>query len=89
MASTTHIAAPKVTIGSRILQRCLVCGFKLCDNINVAMPLEPDGSVPKFPTFPEWELIRCTEGNPTHWEVLPHKNGEHLPKDACINSLVE
>ena len=30
--SVTHLAGPAVRLGPRIIQRCLVCGAKLCDS---------------------------------------------------------
>jgi len=40
MTSTTHIAGPRIEACGRIIQRCSLCGEKLCDSKNVAMPLE-------------------------------------------------
>lgn len=78
----THFVGPRMDICGRIIQRCTVCGAKLCDSENAAMPVNPDGSAPVFPTWPEGRVVRVTLGNPTYTEVLP--DDEKLPRDACI-----
>ncbi len=60
--SVTHAAGPVVGIKGRIIQRCPVCGEKLCDSLNTAMPLNPDGSIPEFPTWAEGALVEI-DGN--------------------------
>lgn len=94
MSTTTHFAGIVVRlgcnqdgVGGRIIQRCSVCGLKLCDNINSAQPLNPDGTMPDFPTWPVGELVRQTAGNPEEWTLLSSDDGR-LPADACID-LVE
>lgn len=77
-----HVAGPVVGIGTRIIQRCAVCGDKLADNIRVAMPLNPDGSLPSFPTWKEGDLIEF-DG---HRQNVVGNFGEDgpLPDDFCI-----
>jgi hypothetical protein len=68
-------------ICGRIVQRCTVCGAKLCDNEGVMMPVI-DGKPPVYATWPEGRVVRVILGNPTYTEVLP--DDEKLPADACI-----
>jgi hypothetical protein len=88
-STVTHVAGIVFRIGERVIQRCCVCGEKLCDNLNTAMPLKPDGSVPEFPVWEEMALVQH-EGN--RWSLIePERNdaGEpKLPTDSCI-ALVE
>jgi hypothetical protein len=85
MSTVTHLAGPAITVGSRVIQRCCICGAKLCDSENCAMPLEPDGSIPEFPTWEKGRLIQVEEGNPTRYSVLPDM--EKLPEDSCIDMV--
>lgn len=79
----THIAGVRLDIGGRTIQRCSLCGAKLCDNENTASPLNPDGSVPEFPTWPCGRLVQVEAGNPTCYSLLPDSG--RLPKDSCID----
>lgn len=84
--SVTHIAGPAINAAGRVIQRCSLCGEKLCDSRNTAAPLNADGSVPKFPTWEIGRLVQCEPGNPTRWSLLP--DTDRLPKDSCLE-LVE
>lgn len=86
MGSVTHIAGPRIEACGRIVQRCSLCGFKLCDSKNVMMPVRPDGSAPEFATWEPGRLVRVTEGNPTAWHLLPDDDGR-LPDDTCFDLL--
>lgn len=86
MNSTTHIIGPAITACGRIVQRCSLCGEKLCDSLNVAMPFGPNGELPEFPTWPIGRLLRVSGGNPTRWLLL--EDTDKLPDDSCFN-LVE
>lgn len=93
--SVTHIAGPCVHIdsrnGTRIVQRCSLCGEKLCDSKNVSMPVGPDGETNKgkFPTFCPDSLVRVIQrGSSTRYIVLPDQEQGQLPEDSCID-LVE
>ncbi len=86
--TVTHLAGPVITVSGRVLQRCCICGEKLCDNARCAMALNPDGSAPEFPTWEPGQLIRVTSGNPTHYAVISYPIDNQLPKDSCID-LVE
>lgn len=85
--TVTHISGLAITINGRIIQRCAVCGEKLCDSKGSAAPVNEDGSVPSYPIWEENRLIRVSVGcNPTRYGLLP--KDQHLPKDSCID-LVE
>lgn len=78
----THIAGPSINMAGRILHRCMVCGAKLADSEGAAMPLSPDGSTPKFPTWPVDALVQVETGNPTRYSVLP--DSDRIPADTCL-----
>jgi len=79
----THIAGVVLNVCGRTIQRCSLCGAKLCDSLNAAMPLEKDGSAPEFPTWQTGRLIQVEAGNPTRSSVLP--DSDKLPEDSCID----
>lgn len=83
--SVTHLAGPVVTIRGRAIQRCVVCGEKLCDSLNTAAPLESDGSEPIFPTWQEQAFVQM-EGNRT--SQVGNLRHTPLPDDFCL-ALVE
>mgnify|MGYP000909049470 CR=1 FL=1 len=86
--SVTHIPGCVIEIKGRIIQRCMLCGEKLCDNKNVMMPVGPDGEDPIFPTFKIGSLIEC-EGNRMFMvEEDFTKKDVRLPDDLCL-SLIE
>jgi hypothetical protein len=60
--STTHVAGPAICISGRILQRCAICGHKLCDSLNTAVPSSSIGTVPEFPTWREGDYVQ-EDGN--------------------------
>jgi len=72
-------------ICGRIVQRCAVCGAKLCDSENVAMPITPDDPNPVFPTFPEGVNVQVEAGNPTRFSVL--EDTGMLPADSCVDFI--
>lgn len=78
----THIAGVRLDIGGRIVQRCSLCGAKLCDSLNTATPLNPDGSCPEFPSWPTGRLVQVEAGNPTRSSLLP--DTDKLPEDSCV-----
>lgn len=78
----THIAAPHVNMDGRIIQRCIVCGAKLCDSNGVAMPLNKDGTLPTFPTWEAFALVQVEVGNPTRYSLLPQS--DIIPADTCL-----
>lgn len=86
MNSTTHITGPTVTVCGRVVQRCSLCGEKLCDSKGVMMPLNKDGSVPVFATWEVGRLVRVTPGFPTSFVLL--EDMHELPMDSCLD-LVE
>ena len=78
----THIAGPRLTIDGRVIQRCMLCGAKLCDSAG-SMSISTDGRQPEFPTWPVDALVQVEVGNPTRYSVLPES--DLLPKDSCID----
>lgn len=83
-ASTlTHIAGVTLNICGRVIQRCSLCGAKLCDSEGCAMPLNEDGSAPKFATWETGRLIQVEAGQPTRSSLLP--DSDRLPHDSCID----
>jgi hypothetical protein len=78
----THFVGPRMDVCGRIIQRCTVCGARLCDSQDVMMPYQLDGRPGEYATWPEGRVIRVTLGNPTRTEVLP--DNERLPSDACV-----
>ena len=84
--TVSHFSGQRMNIDGRIIQRCTVCGEKLCDSKNVAMCQNADGTFPEFATFPVDRVIQVTPGNPTSFIVMPET--DRLPEDACI-ALVE
>lgn len=86
--TVTHIAGNVIEVLGRIVQRCVLCGAKLCDSQNVAMPLNKDGSEPVFPTWPVWSQVQVDAGNPTRSVVIPETKDDQgrnkLPVDTCL-----
>lgn len=80
--SVTHIAGVRLDVCGRVIQRCSLCGAKLCDSENVAMPVGPDGSLPGFPTWETGRLVQIETGNPTRSVLLP--DTDRLPDDSCL-----
>lgn len=78
----THIAGVRLDVCGRVIQRCSLCGAKLCDSLNTAAPLNPDGTVPEYPTWPVGRLVQVDAGNPTR-SLLLHDT-DKLPSDSCI-----
>jgi len=83
--STTHIAGPAITACRRVVQRCSLCGEKLCDSKGVMMSAGPDGRVPEFATWPVGRLVRVSVGQPTSYVLLA--DTDQLPPDSCIDLL--
>lgn len=84
--SITHIAAGALCMAGRWIQRCGVCGWKLCDSKNVAIPNNRDGTPGEYICFPPGRLVRVVSGNPTSFQVL--EDTDKIPEDSCL-SLVE
>lgn len=84
-ASVTHIAGNRLNIEGRIIQRCALCGAPMCDSLNVALPLNPDGSALEFHTWPVGRQVRVTTGQPTAWHLL--EDTEKLVPDSCLTTM--
>jgi hypothetical protein len=81
-ATLTHIAGVTLNVCGRTIQRCSLCGAKLCDSLGSASPLNPDGTPPTFPTWETGRLVQVEAGNPTRYSLLP--DTDKLPDDSCI-----
>lgn len=75
------MAGAPVSVAGRVIQRCLVCGEKLCDSLNTAAPLNPDGTPPAFPTWGQGRLIQF-DGN-RQADVGDFVSPDPLPDDFC------
>ena len=82
MNTLTHIAGVRLDVCGRVIQRCSLCGAKLCDSEGWHAPLNPDGSAPEFAAFPVGRLVQVETGNPTRYSVLP--DTDKLPDDTCL-----
>lgn len=85
-----HLAGNAIRLGDRIIQRCFICGEKLCDNLNVAIPVNQDGSDPSFATFGVGAWVE-NEGN--RMSVIgesesPQMDSSEIPDGCCVD-LVE
>ncbi len=85
MDSVTHLAGPAITAGGRVIQRCSLCGEKLCDSKNTAAPVNRNGTPPVFPTWEVGRLIQVTPGNPTAFILL--EDTDRLPPDSCLDLI--
>ena len=75
--TTTHVAGPIIKVGERLIQRCLVCGEKLADNV--------DADEASF--WDEGQLVKAAHGDlggMNRQFIMLRK----LPRDFCIE-LVE
>ncbi len=79
----THIAGIRLDVCGRVIQRCSLCGAKLCDSEGVAVLLKPDGTTPEFPTWEIGRLVQVEVGNPTRSSLLPAT--DKLPDDSCLD----
>lgn len=78
----SHVAGVVLTVGDRVIQRCSLCGAKLCDSEGCMIATSPGEEPPKFPTWEVGRLIQVNAGNPTHFTLLPES--EKLPEDTCL-----
>lgn len=81
--SVTHLAGPPITIGSRTIQRCSICGEKLidCDLRNLMVP---EGEKHEALV---WQIGRLVQKEGNRSSVLPDSN--ELPEDSCISMVEE
>lgn len=88
--ATIHLAGNAVVLDGRVIQRCLICGEKLCDSLNVAMPVMPNGQPGRFCTWGVGAWIE-QDGNRTSLVAetdTPRFSAEEIPPGCCID-LVE
>lgn len=83
--TTTHVAGPIIKVGERLIQRCLVCGEKLADNVDAARM--PSGRTDEASFWDEGQLVKAAHGDlggMNRQFIMLRK----LPRDFCIE-LVE
>lgn len=93
MSSTVHLAGNDVLIEGRVIQRCLICGYKLVDvrldRIAILSTRENDTSLPVFSVG---HLIEVSGTNPLSFI---DKGDTKQPQfdaawsDCCINLVEE
>jgi uncharacterized linocin/CFP29 family protein len=71
-----HVVGPDIDVHGRIVQRCAVCGAKLCDSLGVMIP---EGQ--EYAVWPMGRLVEVEAGNPTSTVLLPEQ--KHLPANSC------
>lgn len=86
--SVTHVAGPTIAYNGRAVQRCMVCGEKLCDNLRQMSPVLPDGSPPEFLHWAEGHLVQIDGNRQTDIGEYGNANPAPLPDDSCW-ALVE
>ena len=86
--SVTHVAGPVVNINGRIIQRCVVCGDKLFDNLRMMVMLKEDGTPPNALTFPERHVVTVDGGRKTVGGDFADDN-VLIPADFCLESVEE
>lgn len=87
--SVTHIAGPVIEIGRRKIQRCSVCGEKLCDNLPHLQGRVHAVSTSGDPGFLSWEAGRLVRVDGVSQYMLNHVDGDPLPSDSCISLMEE
>lgn len=90
--SWVHLAGTPVTLGDRVIQRCFICGMKLCDNLGAMAPVGPNGEAPAFPTFGVGDWIEVTPGNPTVYRSVgktesPQITEGDVPENCCLEMV--
>jgi len=84
-AGTVHIASHHVQVDTHLRQRCGWCGTLL---LNYALDrlAVPKDQNPSPHTWPTGHLIEVTTD--ASW-VIPHRDGDQLPANACAYSDAE
>lgn len=86
METVTHIAGLVMVMPGRLIQRCALCGEKLCDSKDGTVALNEDGTASGYPRWDTGRHVRITFGNPQQSELLAES--DQLPPDSCL-ALVE
>lgn len=92
--TTVHLAGNTVTIGSRMIQRCLICGYKLndIDFERVAIMQTPGCPTPSSVRgFEVGHLIEVSGTNPVHFADIgdTHQPSFNTAWENCCIHLVE
>lgn len=86
-----HLAGNFVVIGSRVIQRCLVCGYKLIDNLGQVTEVTENDPNSQTSTWPIGGLIQIDDGNPVQMTLLSESENpifEYEWNNCCVD-LVE
>lgn len=87
-----HLAGNDVTIEGRVIQRCLICGYKLIDD-RPDHTMVPEGMDCGFSTWPVGHLIEVTEmDGMTEYVNLGDTKQPSFDaawSDCCINLVEE
>lgn len=93
MTTTVHLAGNDVRIGRRVIQRCLICGYKLVDiDLDRIAFVSSNPNDKGIDTWAIGHLIQVTEGSPTESIDIgdtkqPQFNAAW--SDCCINLVEE
>ena len=89
--STTHLAGNYVNIHGRIIQRCLICGEKLCDSKGAQVAITADNPDGQFAAWAIGSWVQ-QDGNclslAGETETPYFDCGDYIPDDCCL-ALVE
>lgn len=80
--NAVHLAGPAVQIYDRVIQRCMVCGYKLIDADVVCQVHDAD-----IGTWVHGALVEISGDDPIRYKLAGHF-GDALPADFCL-PLVE
>lgn len=88
-----HLAGNAVTVGGRVIQRCAICGEKLCDSVRAAVAAAA-GEAAEFSVYKVGSWVKAVPRPGTEALLLrvggtesPALGGE-IPEGCCLE-LVE
>lgn len=87
---TVHLAGNAVVLDGRVIQRCLICGEKLCDSLGCMVAPNVDGTVPEFATWTigAWIEIEGHRSSEIGKTESPQFEARDIPENCCLE-LVE
>lgn len=85
-----HLAGTPVTIGDRVIQRCLICGCKLLDSEDPVVNVIVDEGQAKFYTWVPggWIQVNHQSAYLLYQSETPEFTEQELPSNNCMG-LVE
>lgn len=91
-ASMVHLAGIVITVGTRVIQRCSLCGAALIDAESSLMAeLTPKGIKHLSPeSVSRWvcgTLVEVDAGSPTRMTHIEPEVEDKLPENTCIYVL--